>query len=201
MAIGSNTAFEGMVASPAQAAGIVRSALLSLEARITKEMRSRQDGAFDHGGHHQHGGKPWLPLSPNTVALKRRLGYPRPSAPLVRTGAMSKQQRVKVTLRTLPGGGIRFKVSAWNAMRYAKYHASGFRNVWTGTFVPRRAPAELTPADVQWVVSTIQSAMGVAKPKDKPKKTGLLGRLVGGLGAIGRAVAARLPFIFRFFRR
>lgn len=195
--IGSNTAVEGMVALPSQAAGIVRTTLLKLEARITSEMRQRQNGAFDVGGHHRHGGKPWLPLSPNTVALKRRLGYPRPAAPLVRTGAMSKQQRVKVTIRTMPGGAVRWKVSAWNAMKYAKYHASGFRNVWTGTWVPRRAPAELTGADAQWVIQQIRSAMGAPKSKAKAKKVGILARLA----AVGRAAAARLPFIFRFFRR
>lgn len=195
--IGSNTAFEGMVHSTAQAASVTRAALLKLQARIDREMRGRQDKAFAVGGHQQHGGQPWLPLSENTVALKRRLGYPRPSAPLVRTGNMSRQQRVKVTLRSLPGGAVRFKVSAWNAMRYAKYHASGFRNVWTGTMVPRRAPAELTQADVQWVVNEIRAAMGLVKAPTKSKKAGIIGKLAG----LGRAVAARLPLIFRFFRR
>lgn len=194
MAAFAQTAVTGLVTSPAGIANFTRNILFSLESQISKEMYDRQNAAFAVGGHQLHGGHKWKPLSPNTVALKARLGYPRPAAPLVRSGLMSQNQRVVVKL-SLIGNGIKFQVFAVNRTPYSKYHDSGFTNHWSGTFVPRRAPVELTRADLEWIVTLLRGYMGPDKPaasrspktippKGTGQKVGLLSRVAGFFGGL-----------------
>lgn len=187
----------GFVESPAQARRITVHAIRAIENTVKYETAQNQFAAYRHGGHQAHGGQPWVPLSPVTVQIKRRLGYPNPAAPLVRTGKMSASTRVRVNLQST-GRGIRFTILAWNIAPYSGWHEKRVRNHWTGTFNPIRRPVDFTAADLARVRQIIASYIHGAEPDgSSARKRGQGARA----GIATRAGGAVKRFFRRFFGR
>lgn len=149
---------EGFAPSVGSMVQFTRSQLAGLARALERRVKFDQSAAFQVGGHQLHGGSPWNPLEPTTVAIKSALGVSRPSAPLYRTGAMSKRTKVKVFLQLYPKG-IAFSVYAFNDSHYANLHQQGFQHVWSGRFIPARPVVDLTPMDLDFVGNNIQSFM------------------------------------------
>lgn len=178
------TTREGVVPSLADARKITLSAIRMTERAINYGMAEAQFGAFAVGGHQQHGGGRWAALSPTTVAIKTKLGYPRPQAPLIRSGWMSGQQRVKVQLTPLPNG-IQYRIWAWNSAPYSGYHMRPTYNHWTGRYNPVRKPVSITGEDLNRIVTTIESQLLmplIVEPE--VRKNGVVKRLKGAASRI-----------------
>lgn len=124
--------------------------------------------AYRIGGHQAHGGASWKPLAPATIAKKLRAGMLRPSAPLVETGRMSNNVRVRVRIHATETGWhylIEEHVSAWSKGKpYPEYHAKYTWNTRAGKFNPVRLPVDITEQDIAHVRSVIQFYMRQGGP-------------------------------------
>lgn len=94
---------------------------------------------------------PWPPLSPSTIAEKKRLGYP--VAPLVRTTAL----RTSLTQRPMGVEHITGReMSAGTDVSYAHFHQTGTRRMprrqlFSAAQIRREAAA--TTAVANWIIS------------------------------------------------
>lgn len=148
---------EGYVPSAVALASGTRALLQQVAAHAGRTLQRRQMAAFGVGGHQGHGGEKWAPLSPNTIAMKARAGFPFPAMPLVRTGNMAQGQRVRVELFLSAHGSIGFRIVAYNEAPYSRHHQrdGGSFNVWTGRNNPQRKVVDITMADLQYVRKVI----------------------------------------------
>lgn len=167
---------EGFVPSIAGAVRMTRSILQSATVAFARGLQLQQSAAFGVGGHQLHGGHAWAKLSPVTIAIKTALGVERPAAPLFRTGAMAKSQRVRVRL-TAMGNGIHFQIHGKNTTWYSRFHQSGYRHVWSGKMVVPRMPIEFTMQDIDWVAESIRNYMLGGVTTVARKRTSLKGRI------------------------
>lgn len=172
----------GRVPTPAHGVKLARSAMLGLAKRLSVKAKMNLDRSFDFGGHQNHGGLPWAALRQSTIAIKSALGYPRPAAPLVRTGSMSKSVLARIEIVPY-AGGLQWYLAIDNAAPYAKYHQTGFRNHWTGRMVVARRPSVVTKQDLQYIRASIESAMmpsSKGKMVKKPSRIRQIGNKVLG---------------------
>lgn len=131
--------------------------LTRMVENLRQGLRTRMQTAYDIGGHHLHGGSAWTALSPATIRWKQRIGAARPFAPLVRTGAMQRNQMVSVNLRLVGKRTIQYTITTWNNKLYSKPHQDGYFNRLTGTFVPARPPSVITRNDLRYAEMIIKS--------------------------------------------
>lgn len=161
MVFGASVAVAASVASPALGARLSRRGMLAAMSIIAKEFKSRHDQAYAVGGHQNHGGFVWAPLAPRTIAIKTRLGYPFPSAPLVRTQRMRHSNRVQMRMRNGVGGSVQYEVLISNKAPYSKYHMASYRSrLFGNAHVPARPPVVVTPSDLEFAALTVQSMFG-----------------------------------------
>lgn len=185
-----HTWVEGFVPNLAAARQITVHALRSLENRIKYDIAQDQFQAFQVGGHHRHGGTPWAPLSPSTIAIKAKEGAPRPAAPLVRSSAMSASTRVNIRLTALPTG-VKFSIFVKNTTPYSGYHMKPTFNHWSGTFNPTRMPVQLTQQDLNQVRAIIEGYMGSVVALPAAAKVSRMEKVKRSVGRFFRRLLGR----------
>ena len=142
--------------APSNIALITKVALTRMVEDARSGLRGRMQAAYDIGGHHAHGGSPWQRLARSTIRRKTREGWAKPAAPLVRSGAMRRNQMVSVNFRVIGRRSIRYSITTWNNKMYSNLHQTGYPNRLTGTWVPARPPSVITLGDMKYVESIIR---------------------------------------------
>jgi len=146
----------GVYLAPSNIAMITKVALTRMVEDARSGLRGRMRAAYDIGGHHAHGGAPWKRLAPSTIRRKAKEGWARPAAPLVRSGAMRRNQMVLVNLKVIGRRAVQYSITTWNNKMYSKLHQTGYLNRLTGTWVPARPPSVITLKDMKYVESIIR---------------------------------------------
>lgn len=109
----------------------------TLQSFVQKQ-KNNLEQAFLVGGHQNHGGERWVPLSPKSEARKRKAGYI--GGILVRTGALSKSINGSLNNRTLKW---------WSNDPKVSFHQHGTR------FMPSRPVIVTTKQDVSNLVGDL----------------------------------------------
>lgn len=138
----------------------IQAKLGELNVKLKAEVQSlamKQRAAFIVGGHQMRGGSVWRPLRPSTLAKHKRTGWPL--TPLMATGRLRGSIVGEFKGLTKRGKTWMYSMRIVAGASYGRFHATGFNNARTKTWVPPRPPIEITDQDVHQIATKIRGVM------------------------------------------